>query len=126
MKARVNLAHLPPSVNAIWRHKKNGQTYRTSAYMTWQNGEGWNVKAQLPGQPKFTGPVYITCAMKRPNKRSDIDNRLKGIGDLLQAVGLIDDDKNIFGWNAFWTVDLPKGIAAQISITQADALREAA
>lgn len=123
IKARYQFANLPPSVNALWRHTKGGKTYRTSAYQTWINGEGWGLKAQLPAQPKFNGPVFITAALRRPSANSDIDNRLKGIGDLLQQVGAIANDKHIMGWNCWWSDDLPAGVAAEVCIVEADAIR---
>lgn len=126
MKARVTLKHLPPSVNAIWRHTRGGKTYRTEAYNTWANGEGWNLKAQMPGQPRFEGPVYVTLAMRRRRANMDGDNFQKGVFDLLQSVGLIDNDKNIIGCNWYWTTHLPEGVAAEISIVRADSLDEAA
>jgi len=61
----------------------------------------------------------------RPRSNADLDNRIKGILDFLQHVAAIDDDKNVYGVNAFWTVDLPAGVAAEISIVQADALEAA-
>ncbi len=125
MKTRIQLAHLPPSVNAIWRHTKGGKTYRTQAYMTWIKGEEWNVQPQLIKQHRFCGPVYVTLAMKRPRANSDIDNRIKAILDFLQHIAAIDDDKNVYGVNAFWTTDLPAGVAAEISIVQADQLEAA-
>jgi Holliday junction resolvase RusA-like endonuclease len=120
MKTRLKLANLPPSVNALWRHAKGGKTYRTREYQTWLNGEGWNLKAQMPGQPKWDQPVFITGAFRRPRANSDLDNRLKGIGDLLQDIGALANDKLINGWNVWWSSDLPEGIAADISITSAD------
>jgi Holliday junction resolvase RusA-like endonuclease len=126
MKTRITLANLPPSVNAIWRHTKGGKTYRTREYMTWQNGEGWNVQSQMIGQHRFTGPVYITLAMRRRRSNQDGDNYQKGIFDLLESLEVIDNDKNIMGCNWFWSADLPDGVAAEISIVQADALEEAA
>jgi len=125
MKTRIHLASLPPSVNAIWRHTKGGKTYRTQAYMTWIRGEEWNVQPQLIKQHRFTGPVYVTLAMKRPRANSDIDNRIKAILDFLQHVAAIDNDKNVHGVNAFWTASLPAGVAAEISIVQADQLEVA-
>ena len=125
MKTRVTFAHLPPSVNAIWRFTKNGKMYRTKEYQTWANSEGWNVRAQMANQHKFTGPVYITLAMRRRRSTQDGDNYQKATFDLLEAVGLIDNDKNIMGCNWFWSTDLPAGVAAEISITQADALEAA-
>ena len=126
MKTVLRLSQLPPSVNAIWRHTKSGKTYRTAAYMTWQNGEGWNVRAQMPGQHRFTGPVYVTLAMRRRRANMDGDNFCKGIFDLLEHLEVIDNDKNIMGCNWFWTADLPEGVAAEISIVQADELGAAA
>jgi Holliday junction resolvase RusA-like endonuclease len=110
-KAKYILGHLPPSVNHLWRFTKAGKMYRTADYMTWINAETWGMKSQIRLQPKFTGPVYIQCAMKRPRSNADIDNRLKGIGDLLQSVGAIDNDKNIHGWLAYWSDSAAKEAA---------------
>lgn len=125
-KTRLTLSQLPPSVNAIWRHTKGGRTYRTRDYMTWRNGEAWNLAAQIAGQHKFTGPVYITLAMRRRRANQDGDNYQKATFDLLEHVGAIDNDKNIMGCNWFWSKDLPEGVAAEISIVQADELGAAA
>jgi crossover junction endodeoxyribonuclease RusA len=125
MKTKLTLDSLPPSVNAIWRHTKGGKTYRTRDYMTWRNGEGWNISGQMIGQHRFTGPVYITLAMRRRRSNQDGDNYQKGIFDLLEELEVIDNDKNIMGCNWFWSADLPEGVAAEISIVQADALEAA-
>jgi Holliday junction resolvase RusA-like endonuclease len=126
MKTRLTLAHLPPSVNALWRYTRGGHMYRTSEYMTFLRGEEWALVPQLMDQHKFTGPVFITAALRRPRSNSDLDNRIKGLGDLLQHVKAIDNDKNVFGWNVYWSRDLPEGVAAEITIVQADALEDAA
>ena len=123
MTARYQLAHLPPSANHIWRHTKSGKTYRTEKYLAWLNAEGWNVKAQMPSQPKLAGQVHVICWLRRPSANADLDNRLKGIGDLLQSVGVITDDKQIVSWNAQWYLDLPKGVEAEIAIAAAGAIR---
>ena len=126
MKTRLTLATLPPSVNAIWRHTRGGKMYRTAEYMTFLRGEEWNLAPQLKGQHKFTGPVFLTIAMKRPRANSDLDNRAKGLLDLLQHVQAIDNDRNVMGLNLYWSADLPAGVAAEITIVQADALEDAA
>lgn len=125
MKTRLTLNALPPSVNAIWRFTKGGKMYRTSDYMCWRNAEGWNVNAQMRGQHCFIGPVFITVAMKRPRANSDLDNRAKGILDLLAHMEVIANDKDVMGLNLYWTRDLPQGVAAEITIVQADALEAA-
>lgn len=126
LKTRLHLASLPPSANSIWRHTRGGKTYRTADYMAFLRGEEWNLAPQLKGQHKFTGPVFLTIAMKRPRANSDLDNRAKGLLDLLQHVQAIDNDKNVMGLNLFWSADLPAGVAAEITIVQADALEDAA
>ena len=125
MKTILRLTALPPSVNAIWRHTRGGKMYRTAEYMTFLRGEEWNLVPQLKTQHKFVGPVFITVAMKRPRSNADLDNRAKGTLDLLQHVKAIDDDRNVMGLNLYWSRDLPEGVAAEIVITQADALEAA-
>ena len=83
------------------------------------------LKAQLAGQHKFTGPVYVTGAFRRPRTNADLDNRLKGIADLLQLVGVIDNDKNIMGVECVVERGLAGRRGAEISIVQADAVRMA-
>ena len=100
--------------------------YRTTQYMGFLRAEEWNLVPQLKAQHKFVGPVFITIAMRRPRSNADLDNRAKGTLDLLQHVKAIDDDKNVMGLNLYWSRDLPEGVAAEIVITQADALEDAA
>lgn len=122
MKTRIQLSHLPPSVNHIYRHTRKG-TFKTEAYNTWANAVGYDISRQMARgkQPRWSQPVYVTLAMRRPvNGTADIDNRLKGIGDLLQSHGIVANDKLIHGWNAYWSDALPSGVAAEISITAAD------
>lgn len=120
-KTRLTLASLPPSVNSIWRHTRGGKMYRTADYMSFLRSEEWSLIPQLKSQHKFTGPVFVTIAMRRPRSNADLDNRAKGTLDLLQHVAAIDDDKNVMGLNLYWSRDLPEGIAAEIVIVQADA-----
>lgn len=119
MKTRLTLHCLPPSVNHIYRHTRTGPK-KTEAYRAWANGEGYAINRQLANQPRFDGPVFVTVAMRRPRANADLDNRLKGIGDLLQECKAIANDKHIHGWNAYWSADLPEGVAAEIAIVEAD------
>jgi Holliday junction resolvase RusA-like endonuclease len=125
MKTRLQIEALPPSVNHIYRSARSKttgkvQVYRSQEYLTWQNAVGWSVKAQMARQPKWISPVYLTVAMRRPRSNADLDNRLKPLADMLQSLGVIENDKLIHGWNAYWTDALPSGVAAEISITAAD------
>ena len=125
MKTRLTLHCLPPSVNHLYRHTKGGRTYRTRDYLTWINAETWTASVQMRNQHRFVGPVYVTLAMRRPRSNADLDNRIKGVLDLIQSIEAIDNDKHVMGVNAFWSADLPAGVAAEISIVQADALEAA-
>lgn len=125
MKTRLHLLNLPPSTNAIWRHTKGGQTYRAPAYQAWMAGEGWNVRAQLAKQRKFTGPIQVTLAMRRPRANADLDNRSKACLDLLQHVGAIANDRDVMRLEMFWTEGIPAGVAAEITIAAAAELAAA-
>lgn len=125
MKTKLKFAQLPPSVNHIYRHTRNG-VRRTEAYNTWANGEGYGLNRQMAGQHRFLGPVYLTIAMRRPRSNADLDNRLKGLVDILQQIGAIANDKLVMGINAFWSASLPAGVAAEISVVDADAVGEVA
>lgn len=121
MKTRIQLEFLPPSVNNIWRHtRKNGkpQTYRTAEYQTWLNAVGYQVNRQAAGH-HWTEPVYVTLAMRRPRVNSDVDNRIKGHLDMLEAHGILANDKLVEGVNAYWSRDLPDGVAVEIVISSA-------
>ncbi len=125
MKTRLQLESPPPSVNHIYRSARSRadgtvKVYRSQEYNTWANAMGYSVNRQMAGQPRWDGPVFIVVAMRRPRANADLDNRLKPLADLMQTHGVISNDKLIHGWNAFWTNDLPSGIAAEISITAAD------
>ena len=80
----------PPSANAIWRNF-GGRTIKSAEYRAWIKEAGWAVKAQRPGQ--VSGPFKISLNAVRPdNRRRDLSNLLKATEDLLQAVGIIEDD----------------------------------
>ncbi len=124
MKTRLQLESLPPSVNHIYRSarsKTTGQVtvYRSAEYNTWANSVGHSVNRQMAGQARWDDRVYVTVAFRR-RANADLDNRLKALGDLLQAHSVITNDKLIDGWNVYWSDALPKGVAVEISITAAD------
>lgn len=124
MKTVIRLSFLPPSVNHIWRHGRNRvtgkpQTYRTSEYTTWLRSVEWEAKAQAVKQPKWTTPVYMTVAIKRPRSNADVDNRIKPLADLMQHVGVLENDKLIHGVNIYWSEEVD---TVEIAITAAEPL----
>ena len=76
---------MPPSVNAMFATDfRTKRRFMSKEYSAWRNGESravheaW-VKA---GKPKFERPVALTIHLGL-NYKSDIDNRVKPILDLL-------------------------------------------
>ena len=80
----------PPSVNSIWR--RSGTTiHKSSKYKKWIRDAGWQVAAQKPGGIK--GPYAMSIQAVRPDKRRrDLANLEKVVSDLLQSLGVVEDD----------------------------------
>jgi crossover junction endodeoxyribonuclease RusA len=80
----------PPSANNLWTRTKRGMR-RTDEYLAWLDEAGWRVKEQRAGA--IRGPYKISINAVRPDKRQrDLDNILKPCSDVLQHVGVIEND----------------------------------
>lgn len=91
------MLHLPfpPSVNRIWRSGK-GRTYISKQYKAWKDEAMARYLEQRSsaGNPIVGNFTYhIILDEKRRKVARDGDNRGKVVLDLLQSVGLIEDDK---------------------------------
>lgn len=99
MIARLFLP-VPPSTNALFvsfvRGGKNTKAkparVKSDPYKAWLEDAGLHLNRQQP--PKFDGDVAITYCIPR-NKRRDIDNYAKPLGDLLVKHGVIVNDNRI-------------------------------
>ena len=78
----------PPSANRYWR-VVNGRPIVSKAAREYKIEAGWKAKAQ--GQQIMVGPVSVTIAVYRPQKRGDLDNLLKVILDALNGIAYDDD-----------------------------------
>lgn len=82
----------PPSVNRLWKTKKDGGMYRSKEYADWRKHTLWAIAAQIKGQ-KIKGEYALEVVAVKPDKRRrDIGNLEKAISDILQAAGVIEDD----------------------------------
>lgn len=85
---------VPPSVNNAFANRKGGGRIKTRAYRAWTHEAGWTVKAKVPAADRVSGPFRISINLPR-KMAGDIDNRVKGIVDVLVAAGRIDDDQHM-------------------------------
>ncbi|MDG2570618.1 hypothetical protein P7L87_23955 [Vibrio parahaemolyticus] len=79
----------PPSVNNLFRNVPGKGRVKTSDYRSWLQQAGWLIKAQRPG--KVEGE-YKLLVLIGPTK-ADIGNLEKALSDLLQAHGVIENER---------------------------------
>jgi len=79
---------MPPTV---WEMYSGwGKTRHLSAsYAKWRQDAGWFIRGV---REPLSVPFSIQIALKRPSKRSDLDNRAKCVLDLLQHYQVIKND----------------------------------
>lgn len=90
---------MPPSANNLFVNRKGrlrGGRAKGIDYKLWLDSAGWEIKLQAGAfePPYFPGVVAIDIACGL-NRRSDLDNRLKALLDLLVRQGIVRDDNLI-------------------------------
>ena len=89
----------PISVNKLY----GGRKYVTKEGKVAKEGMGWEVKSQWKKKP-ITGDVSILIYLYMKDKRSDIDNVLKGLLDCMTGI-VWQDDKQIIELHVFKYID---------------------
>jgi Holliday junction resolvase RusA-like endonuclease len=80
----------PTSANDLWSRTARGMR-RSDAYTAWLVEAGWEARRQRPG--KIEGPYKLTIHAVRPDsRRRDLGNLEKGVSDLLESLGIIEND----------------------------------
>jgi Holliday junction resolvase RusA-like endonuclease len=75
-------------MNALWR-SVNGRVIKSKQYREWIEEAGYELLAQ---RPKAIDGPYNLGIFVNPGMRGDIDNRIKGVLDLLVTHGVTADD----------------------------------
>lgn len=84
---------MPPSLNRTYK-TGNGRFYKDDVANKWVTDALWNIKAlKIPKLPK--GRYSLSLTLHGLRKNADLDNRVKIVQDLLQASGIIENDKHI-------------------------------
>jgi Holliday junction resolvase RusA-like endonuclease len=94
MTITINLP-TPPSVNRIWRVGAGGRVYIDPKYNAWRRFAGWELAAQRPGKLPHGQQLAVTIRLGRMKRTKDADNCAKAVLDLLEAHGVIRNDRDV-------------------------------
>lgn len=108
----VLLLPIPPSVNGMWINIPGRGRARSKDYRRWKTAAGWELMLQKP--KKIVGPYEVRILIGRKSRRADIDNRIKGLVDLLVEHGVVEDDRHMQSVSCGWADDVEKGLARVI------------
>jgi len=85
----------PFSANRMYSRQttKRGRRNLTREYKAWRDEMGWALKMETAGVPQITCRYDMTIELCPT--RMDTDNPVKPMGDLMQSVGLVTNDRNL-------------------------------
>lgn len=102
----------PVPLSACFKSVGKGKYGRapTGRYLKFQRAVDWHLHhAKVKGTaeaPLFTGPVAVRFIICRPDqKRRDLDNQLKSLGDSLTRNHILKDDRQIVDLRIGWTLE---------------------
>lgn len=86
---KVSVDSKPLSVNRVWQ----GRRFKTEEYHDYEE----LMLLLLPKKKKVTGPVHLSYRFfMSAFGRSDVDNLLKPLTDILVKKGYIEDDRMVY------------------------------
>ncbi len=102
---------IPPSVNALWR-VSGRRMHRSRKYTDWL--QECMLVLELEPRPEIDGPFIAEITVGRPrrkdgsvsSRKTDIDNRIKPVLDLMQHAKIITDDSNAWQVMVMWSTDI--------------------
>ena len=102
MRYRIVLPY-PPS---IWEMYEGWGRSRhlSKTYAKWREDAGYFIRGR--NEKPISVPFSASIALKRPNRRQDLDNRAKPIFDALQHYGVIKNDNLLERLTMHWDAGL--------------------
>lgn len=96
--------HWPPSLNETYGGRANGGgLYMKKLAKDWKEQSFWLIKQQLPhGHKPLEGDLVARVQLTPPNRRGDIDNRLKIMLDALELAKVFNNDRQIKRLEVDW------------------------
>ncbi len=85
---------VPLSTNKLWRPTKSGRMTLTEEYRAWKKDAGWHLCSIRPPLGRVTGGYSLRISICPSETKCDLTNTCKAIEDLLEAHGVIDNDRN--------------------------------
>lgn len=82
----------PPSTNALFLNVPGVGRVKSAEYSNWLSEAGWMLAEQRPGRIAGAFSVEIEVSRPKHKRRVDLDNRVKGLLDLLTKHRVIQDD----------------------------------
>ncbi len=79
----------PPSANRYWRYNR-GRIHRSKEADVFADTCHWLIRKAKQTEP-LEGPVSLVATVYFPNKRGDLDNRVKQTQDVLEGMAYGDD-----------------------------------
>lgn len=107
----IDCEFIPPSVNSLFRNVPGKGRVRTAEYKRWARDAGWSFNGCGAILGDFTAIITIDRAKVR--KGSDLDNRAKGILDLLVTHKIVEDDSKLVSLTIRYG-DAPKGLRVEV------------
>lgn len=97
---------IAPSTNAIWSRTKTGIA-KSPEYVSWLKEAGWEALAARP--VRFgDAPVAVEIAVGPTRASRDVDSVIKPTLDLLQHVGVVENDVSVHMVSAHWDASVER------------------
>lgn len=96
----------PPSVNRLYRKRPQGGMFKSSEWAAWFKATVRFMREQNAKVKRFDGPVRVEYIVARPdNRRRDVTNLIKPLDDMLEDLGVVDNDCQIVDCRIAWDTE---------------------